>query len=405
MKAYIKPSKACGIIEAPPSKSMAHRLLICAGLAEGESVIENVALSQDILATLDCLVALGAQYSFEDGTVRIRGTAFERDLTESVLNCRECGSSLRFFIPIALLLGVPVKFIGSKTLLERPLDVYESLCAERGFVFEKDECGIRICGRLESGEYEIPGNISSQFISGMLFALAKLKGSSTIRITQPIESGPYIDITIQALRIFGIEVSRKSEELIEIEGGSYTSAKTRVEGDYSNAAFLDALNLAGGDVRVEGLDPCSLQGDKIYARFFEDMEKGFARIDISDCPDLGPILMAAAAMKDGAELTGTSRLKIKESDRGTAMKLELEKFGISSEVAENSIRVHKAVLKRPREELYGHNDHRIVMSLAVLASITGGVIDGAQAVSKSFPDFFERLKALKIEVDIDGMDK
>ncbi len=405
MKAIIEPSTARGTTEAPPSKSMAHRLLICAGLSEKESVIENVALSQDVLATLDCLKALGADWSFADGTVRLSGASLDGDLSGIILNCRECGSTLRFFIPIALLLDTPVRFTGSETLLKRPLGAYEKLCADKGFIFRRDESGITVSGRLAPDEYEMSGDISSQFISGMMFALARAGGRSVIRITKPIESGPYIDMTIQALRAFGADVTRVSEGLIEIGGGGYAPQRTRVEGDYSNAAFLEALNIAGGDVRVMGLKKDSLQGDKAYAGFFDEIERGFARIDIADCPDLGPILMAAAAMKHGAELTGTRRLKIKESDRGEAMRLELAKFGIGVDVKEDSITVRKGSLTRPRTELFGHNDHRIVMSLAVLATVTGGVIEQAQAVKKSFPDFFEKLAALGVEVKTDGMDK
>jgi 3-phosphoshikimate 1-carboxyvinyltransferase len=418
MKAVIKPSKATGIAAAPPSKSMAHRMLICAGLSEGESTVKGIAPSQDVLATLDCLEALGAEYKYENETVVIRGADLQNVKDGTVLNCRECGSTLRFFIPIALLTGKEIIFTGSETLMKRPLGVYEDMCAEHGFVFKREkrkaagsagqnekaeeiaDC-IRIQGRLRSGEYRIPGNISSQFISGLLFALPKSGGSSAIAIIPPVESRPYIDMTVQALKEFGVEAVWKDENTLFINAGQkYISKSTAVEGDYSNAAFLEAFNLAGGDVKVGGLKDDSLQGDKIYKALFDQIKSGTPNIDISDCPDLGPVLMAAAALKDGAFFTGTKRLKIKESDRGEAMKQELEKFGIRAEVEEDSITVHKGALRSPMAELDGHNDHRIVMALSVLASVTGGVIDGAQAVNKSFPDFFDKIKKLGIDAEL-----
>ena len=413
MKAVIEPSKANGKVFAPPSKSMAHRMLICAGLSEGESTVHGIAPSQDVLATLDCLKALGAEYTYENETVIIRGADLNNVKSGTVLNCRECGSTLRFFIPIALLTGKETIFVGSETLMNRPLGVYEELCAEKGFIFERGgfelESGVvesrRGCilvrGRLQSGEYRIPGDISSQFISGLLFALPLTGGSSVISIIPPVESRPYIDMTIQALKEFGVEAKWRGENTLVIKAGQkYIFRETSVEGDYSNAAFLEAFNLAGGSVKVEGLNENSLQGDKIYKVLFEQIKAGTPKIDISDCPDLGPALMAAAAMKDGAVFTGTRRLKIKESDRGEAMKRELEKFGISVNAEDDRITVYKGKLRRPETELDGHNDHRIVMALSVLSSATGGVLDGAQAVNKSFPDFFEKIKTLGIDVEL-----
>lgn len=399
---------------------MAHRMLICAGLSEGESEVKGIAPSQDVLATLDCLEALGAEYTYENETVIIRGADLNNAKSRTVLNCRECGSTLRFFIPIALLTGKEMIFIGSETLMKRPLSVYEDLCAEQGFVFERGKCRaetagpagndekmkeaadcIRVRGRLQSGEYHIPGNISSQFISGLLFALPKTGGSSVISLIPPVESRPYIDMTIQALKEFGVGAKWQNKNTLAIKPDqNYISKETSVEGDYSNAAFLEAFNIAGGSVKVEGLNENSLQGDKIYKALFEQINAGTPKIDISDCPDLGPVLMAAAAIKGGATFTGTRRLKIKESDRGEAMKRELEKLGISVEAEDDRITVHKGNLRRPETELDGHNDHRIVMALSVMASLTGGVIDGAQAVRKSFPDFFEKIKALGIDVEL-----
>lgn len=405
MKAIIKPSRAAGVIEAPPSKSMAHRMLICAGLSKGESIVHGIAPSRDVLATLDCLEALGAKYKYENDTVVISGVQLDETQDGTVLNCCECGSTLRFFIPIALLTGKRMDFTGSETLLSRPLGVYEELCKNHGFLFERSADKITVCGNLRSGEYEVAGNVSSQFISGLLFALSYAGGSSLIKIIPPVESRPYIDMTLQAINEFGIDANWNDENTLRIAGGAgYSPRETKVEGDYSNAAFFEALNLAGGDVTVTGLKEDSLQGDKIYKELFKKIG-GSDVIDISNCPDLGPILMAAAAMKGETHFTGTKRLRIKESDRGEAMKAELEKFGVKTEIGEDEIIVYGGRLSAPESELSGHNDHRIVMSLSVISSITGGVIEGAQAVNKSFPDFFDKLKKLGIEVSLSGMDK
>ncbi len=405
MRVTIRKGCASGTAAAPPSKSMAHRMLICAGLSEGESVVDGIAPSQDVLATLDCLKALGAEYQYENAQVRIRGIRPEASGTP-VLPCRECGSTLRFLIPVALLQNAPVRFTGSETLMNRPLSVYEEICAQRGLSFEREQNGISVCGRLPAGVYTVPGNISSQFISGLLFALPLLEKDSEIRILPPVESRSYIDLTIQALTAFGIRAAWSDARTLVVPGGQkYRARQICVEGDYSNAAFLEALNLTGGQVNVTGLLPDSLQGDRKYREFFAQLREGTPVIDLADCPDLGPVLMAAAAMLHGAEFTGTARLAMKESDRGAAMAMELAKCGISAERSENRIRIMAQRIKPPKEMLDGHNDHRIVMALSVLLTSVGGTIDGAQAVRKSFPDFFETLQKLNIEVEINGMDQ
>ncbi len=213
-------------------------------------------------------------------------------------------------------------------------------------------------------------------------------------------------MTLQALKLFGIDAGWENENTLYIKGDQeYKGIDGEVEGDYSNAAFLEALNLTGGEVKITGLDEESLQGDKVYSEYFEKIKNGDAILDIANCPDLGPVFFAAAALLGGAKFTGTRRLRIKESDRAQAMKEELSKFGIDVDVEENSVYVHGGNVKAPTVELYGHNDHRIVMALSNIAVKTGAVIEGAQAVDKSFPDFFEKLKTLGIEVETNGMDK
>jgi len=401
MKIKINKSTAAGTIAAPPSKSMAHRLLICGGLSKNTSIIHGISLSEDILATLDALEAIGAKYSIDGDTVTITGTDPKKIVPTSALNCRESGSTIRFFVPIALLNGHNTMLTGSKTLLTRPMSVYENICKENNLLFSQDEQSVIVKGPLKPGTFKIPGNISSQFISGLLFALPLLEGDSTIMITPPVESRSYIDLTISALAQFGVIVEKKDEKTLFIKGNqAYQAMENYVEGDYSNAAFLEALNVIGGDVEVTGLKPDSIQGDKVYEAYFTKLCSGTPTLHIADCPDLGPILFAVAAAKYGGVFTGTKRLKIKESNRAVVMAEELKKFGVSVTVHEDSVVVFPDNFKKPAEPLWGHNDHRIVMSMAVLLTLTGGEIDGAEAVKKSYPDFFDKLQMLGIEVII-----
>lgn len=399
MQVTVLPSRAKGQISAPPSKSMAHRLLISAGLSRGKSVIRGISHCEDVLATIDCLTALGANCTVDGDTVTVVGTDVTAADPQSSLCCRESGSTLRFLIPIALLSGKKTVLQGAPSLLKRPMGIFEILCREEGLFFEQTEQGITVKGPLTGGIYTLPGNVSSQFISGLLFALPLTSGNSEIRLTPPVESRSYMDLTLSALHTFGIHVQWKDECTLAIAGDQhYHPTDTAVEGDYSNAAFLDAFALLGGEVAVDGLYENSLQGDRVYQKHFQALQQGTPTISIADCPDLGPILFTMAAALGGATFTDTRRLRIKESDRVACMKAELEKFGAVLDVEENRVTVHKSDLHTPTEVLYGHNDHRIVMSMAVLASRYGGRIEGAEAVAKSFPDFFEKISALGIRV-------
>lgn len=401
MKVRIAPSKAKGTVKAPPSKSMAHRLLICAGLCpDEESLIEGIELSQDVAATIDCLRAMGAECLIEGDIVRVKGFDAPNSHPAETLCCRESGSTLRFFIPIALLCGERVCLSGSEKLMSRPLNVYEKLCARQGLAFERGE-QLSVCGPLTGGDFELAGDVSSQFISGLLFALPLAEKDSVIRLIPPVESRSYIDLTLSALGEFGVRAYWADETSLVIPGGQkYRARRISVEGDYSNAAFLSALNMLGGQVEIHGLREDSLQGDGVYSQHFEALKKGFAQISLADCPDLGPILFAMAAAFHGARFTNTRRLRIKESDRARAMADELEKFGARVIVEEDEVSVLPGKFAAPAAELYGHNDHRIVMSMAVLLSKFGGVIDGAQAVNKSYPGFFDTVKKLGIDLEI-----
>ena len=400
MRVTIQPGALRGAAAAPPSKSMAHRMLICAALAEGESLVRPIERSEDILATADCLRALGAEIREDGDGLRVAGCR-PAEAKSAVLNCRESGSTLRFMLPLCLLGGREMRLAGSERLLERPLEVYEELCRGKGFRLEKGPEGITVQGKLDAAAYTVRGDVSSQFITGLAYALSLLDGESTVRILPPVESSPYLDMTIEAMAAAGAGISRPEETRLEIAGhGGYRAGEKTVEGDWSNAAFFEALRAAGNDVSVTGLRADSLQGDKVCTEYFRRVRQGNAVLDVTDCPDLAPVLMAAAAMHGGAVLTGTRRLRFKESDRGAVMAEELAKFGVAVTAGEDEIRVGSESPRAPEAPLQGHNDHRIVMALAVLCTRTGGVIEGAEAVRKSFPAFWDRLRSLGAELTI-----
>lgn len=401
MRVNIEPSIAKGDVFVPPSKSMAHRALICAALSQGAS-IENIAYSKDISATLDCLKNMGAKVEQENNCVKIGGLDPFQIPEETWLYCNESGSTLRFFIPLCMLSGTKIILSGSERLLERPLTIYEDICREKNIFFEKNKDSVTVCGKLTSGNYFVPGDISSQFITGLLLALPLVEGNSVLTVTGKFESASYIDLTLNVMEKFGIEITRE-ENVFYVKGGQqYRSTEYTVEGDCSNAAFLEGFNLLGGEVRVLGLERDTLQGDRVYKEMFDNLKNGSRQYELSDCPDLAPVMFAMAAYHGGAEFQGTARLRIKESDRASAMAEELAKFGIAVEVFDNSVIVNKGELHAPQEVLYGHNDHRIVMALSLLCSVTGGSIEDAQAVTKSFPDFFERILELGIKVEKQG---
>ena len=399
MIATFTPCKLAGTIVAPPSKSMAHRYLIGAALSKEICTLSGVDYSEDILASIDCLKALGAGIAVDADRVTVDPSGFMQ-AENPVLECRESGSTLRFFIPLALCLGKRVTLRGSQRLLERPLGIYEDLCLEKGFEFCKSNDSVTVCGKLESGAYELRGDVSSQFITGLIFALLYLGKDSVIRIIPPFESRSYINLTISALKSFGANVDFTDEYTIHIKPSQMHAYSGRIEGDYSNAAFLDAFNHIGSRVCVDNLNFESLQGDRVYKSYFQQISAGTPTLDISDCPDLGPILFALASMKNGAVFTGTERLKAKESDRGLAMHEELKKLNGGLIFGDSMITVPKQNLQYKGTPVSGHNDHRIVMALSVIMTKIGGTVAGAEAIRKSYPGFFDDIKQLGAEVNI-----
>ncbi|MBQ4324841.1 MAG: 3-phosphoshikimate 1-carboxyvinyltransferase [Clostridia bacterium] len=399
MTRFIPAGPLSGTVPAPPSKSMAHRYLICAALAEGESAVHHLSPSQDILATVDCLSALGATLRWEGDTVYVRGIRAGCSPL-APLDCRECGTTLRLLLPLCLLGGGEATLVGTERLLSRPLAAYEALCRERGFLWEQAATSVRVCGRLTAGDYTLPGDVSSQYVSGMLYALASVTGNSRIHLTGQIESRSYIDLTLSALATFGVSAGWVDGHTLSVTGGQAFSAReVTVEGDWSNAAFWLAWRALGEDLTVTHLSGDSLQGDRACLSCFEHLTgEEHPVLSLADCPDLGPVLMAVAALTGGATLTDTARLKLKESDRGQAMAAELAKCGVCVTVEENRITVNPTDLHAPTAPLSGHNDHRIVMALCLLANrLGGGEVTDCEAVRKSYPDFFEQLNSLGIK--------
>ncbi|MBQ7761728.1 MAG: 3-phosphoshikimate 1-carboxyvinyltransferase [Clostridia bacterium] len=393
MNVRLQKSKAKGTIYAPPSKSYAHRLLIASMLAQGKGQVDGITDSLDMKATLNCISALGVEYEKKENTVFINGGP--RRHQKPILNCHESGSTLRFFIPIALVFSTECRFLGTERLMSRGLDVYFDIFKEQGIEYTLNKDSLEIKGQLKPSTFKVRGDISSQFITGLLFALPLLNGDSKIEITTPLESKAYVDITLEVLKTYGIEIERQQSTFLIKGNQKYKSLCVSAEGDASNSAFLDAFNVIGGDVSVLGLNESTIQGDYVYKKLFEQLKNTTPTIDLSDCPDLGPITFALASSCNGATITGIRRLRIKESDRVEAMATELRKLGCEIDTLENSV-VIKGGIREPSEILKGHNDHRIVMALSVLCTIVGGEIEGCEAVNKSYPHFFEDLETLGI---------
>lgn len=414
MNVRIEKSRLQGEVCAPPSKSVAHRLLLAAALAKGKSTIDNVALSADILATVSCIKSLGAQVNTDTADkkpqrVEVYGTGGDLRVGGEFF-CNESGSTLRFLLPLSLCAlcrrneisggnNAPDKavFCGAPRLIQRGVSIYEEIFPNARFKKEITSCGakITVSGEIRPGKYAVRGNISSQFITGLFYALPLLYGNSEVEILPPFESASYISLTLSVLQKAGIIIEKTAENLYFIRGNQrFKNGDFFVEGDWSNAAFLYALNTLGGNITVRGTNEKSAQGDKICRRLLTYLSQRKLQADLSDCPDLAPVLFAVAAAKHGAYFTGTRRLKIKESDRAECMKQELEKFGARVIVNENSAEIIPAApLVSPAVPLSSHGDHRIAMALSLLCLITGGEITGAEAVNKSYPNFYDDLRA------------
>lgn len=420
MKVKIYPSKCSGKVNLPPSKSMAHRSIICASLAQGKSKLENIAYSDDIIATIEGMKKLGAKISKEKDSLIVEGIKNFSQLTNSIIDCNESGSTLRFFIPIFSLTDKKIEFRGKNRLLQRPQKIYEEIFKKQNLFYYQDNNKIEIDGKLKSGEYIINGNISSQFISGLLFTLPLLTEDSIIKIIPPFESKSYIDLTIDMLKKFGIEVLFLDDLTLTIKGNQkYIATDYKVEGDFSQLGFFAVLGAINNDLTCEGLDINSKQGDREIIEILkncgikiEELENGYKifrglpkayNINLENCPDLGPILTVLSAYGDGEfKIYNAQRLRYKESDRIEAMENELKKLGVQISSDESNIYIKGNSKYISCNEVFGHKDHRIVMSLAIFATLLDSplIIEGAEAISKSYPNFFEDLKNLNIKIEI-----
>lgn len=397
MRAVFSPSVAVGTVQAPPSKSVAHRALICGALSGG-STVRNIPYSEDVEATLCCLERLGATVIRRTDSVTIGKWNPYQLPSDVTLPCGESGSTLRFLLPLCLLSGTPVTFTGSTRLLERPMRAYEEICRDHGLNWVRTRDSITVCGPLRAGVYSVDGSVSSQFVTGLMLALSLADGASVIKIRNTLESQPYVALTQAVQNTFGVTLS-VADRSVSVPGNAvYQPTEFFVEGDCSNAAYLEAYNYVGGDVKVVGLPRETAQGDWIYTDFFTQLSKGQREFDLSDCPDLGPVMFALATVNGGAVFRGVHRLRWKESDRISAMVKELHKFGVIASVEENAVIIQPTDIHTPQGVLDGHNDHRVVMALSLLCSKVGGVIAGAEAVAKSYARYFDVLRSLSVNV-------
>lgn len=421
-----KKSRVAGEVTLPPSKSAAHRALLCGALSETPCTVAPVDESADMYATLNGIRAMGKEAVFENGAVKISGS-LHRGSAPVTVDCRESGSTLRFLIPIFAALGIPATFTGSGRLPERPIGLYGELLPAHGVAVETaGGLPLTISGQLESGVFSLPGNISSQFITGLLYALPLLPGDSEIRLTTALESKGYVDLTLQILEEFGVR-AEAAETGWKIPGGQkYRGTSCTVEGDWSQAAFFLSLAAAtGGPVALKGLRADSVQGDKecvaLWRRFgleikeengvFIAENKHIAepfrglkaqRIDAAQIPDMVPALSVTAALAEGETVIyNAGRLHLKESDRLAAMEAALTALGADIRATEDGL-VIRGVESLAGGRALGVNDHRVVMALAAAGAVseTGVTVTDAESIRKSYPGFFRDLIKLGGGLDV-----
>lgn len=408
MNITITPTLLKGRVTPPPSKSQAHRLIIAAALAEGESVISNVLHCEDVDATVACLTELGAEFAWEGDTLTVTGMGASamspmRRLALPHLDCGESGSTLRFLIPVALAVRGGGIFTGRGRLMERPLQPYFDLFDEKGISYRLEDGTLTVQGMLTPGDYKLPGNVSSQFFTGLMFALPLLNGDSRIVLTSMLESGNYVELTREALKAAGVSIPRG-----DVPGNQkYSPIRATVEADWSQAAFYYAARALGSDVLMNGLTPFSTQADADIVTHYVALcsSEGEEGIDVSQCPDLFPPLAAIAALRGGAHthLGGAYRLRMKESDRIAAAVDVLTKFGLRVEEFDDGISLRGIHEVKGDVVINCHNDHRIAMMAAVIATRAAGpvTLEGAECVAKSYPNFWEHYEMLggKIQRD------
>lgn len=398
MKLSFSPSRLSGKVSVPPSKSCAIRHIIASCLADAESIVKNVGSSDDVNSTVACMNALGAKVTLENGNALIKGNASLPLPSGKEICTGDSAALLRFVIPICMNGSGVHTFRLSSQLASRPLSVYNELFSGEGFTFHLENTVLTVGGSLRAGRFEFPGNVSSQFAGGLMFALPRLKGDSEIVMTGSCGSEGYIDLTASVLAEHGVKAKRSGNRISVCGDDTFKGGEFGVEGDLSAGAMLEALNFTGNDIEVSGLPGTSLQPDAAYRRLFAKIVKGGAEIKIDGCPDLAPILMTLAAMNGGATLTGTERLSYKESDRARTMAEELRRFGADIKVERDRVTVYNSSLHTPDGVCLSHGDHRVTMALAPLLLRYGGALDGAEATNKSFPGFFRLLAGIGADI-------
>ena len=414
----IFPSNIQGKVHIPSSKSYGHRAIICACLAKGSSTINNVQYSDDIVATIEAMRALGAIIEEKGNALVIQGISTIASKYNAI-DCKESGSTLRFLLPLFSLTNQKITFTGQNRLLKRPYHIYEEIFRHQELKFHQKEDALTIHGALQAGNYCVPGNISSQFITGLLMTLPLLKGDSYLEVLEPFESKSYVEMTIGTLQEFGIEIIEKEKNCYYIAGNQeYQPLNYSVEGDYSQFAFFAVLAALKQPLNIVGVPHCSLQGDqailnilKEFGATIETMAEGYRIspnkrnplvVDLQNCPDLGPIVcVLLSQVHQSSKLTNIKRLQFKESNRMKAMQEELEKVGVQILLDENEAIITNSKKEIKSVKFNSHQDHRIVMALAVLIVILNieGEIHGAEAIQKSYPSFFTDLRNLGLTIE------
>ena len=404
-KKIIKADKLVGEVSPPPSKSILHRYIIGSSLAKGISKIENISFSNDIIATIEAMKKLGAKIEKKDNYLLIDGSkTFDKEYlnNNSEIDCNESGSTLRFLFPLSIVKENKILFKGKGKLFKRPLNPYfENFDKYQIKYSHINENEILLDGVLKGGEYQIDGNISSQFITGLLFSLPLLNGNSKVIIKGKLESSSYIDITLDCLSKFGVKIINNSYQEFIIEGNqTYKSGNYKVEADYSQVAFFLVANSIGSDIKINGLNSNSLQGDKKIIDFVSEIDNWNKNekliLDGSETPDIIPILsLKACTSKKEIEIVNIARLRIKESDRLSATVQELSKLGFDLIEKEDSILINsrKDFNKINNSPVYllSHSDHRIAMTVAIASTCYNGeiILDNLDCVKKSYPNFWE----------------
>ena len=416
MDIKITPSKLSGTVNIPPSKSVAHRLIISAALAKGTSKISNIYPSKDIIATIEAMKSLGAEISLEGSIAAVKG--IENPPKKATIDCCESGSTMRFLIPVACALGIECTFVGKGKLPQRPITPYLEEFPKHGIEFDFSNapqgcilpCTVK--GKLTPGKFEIDGGISSQFITGLIFALTLLDEDSEIILTSHLESRPYVDITIDCIKKFGGMITETESGYLVKGNQTLHASNEETEGDYSQAAFFKVANSLGSNINIEGLSSKSSQGDKKIIEICDkivynknDMLNPFT-LDCSDIPDLVPVLTVLASFCAGkSEIINVARLRIKESDRLEAISACLNKIGGKVTAYPDKL-VIEGLESLNGGEIESFNDHRIPMAMAMAATRCENplVIKGAQCVEKSYPNFWEDYRSLGGKIDVINME-